>query len=212
MAIIKNTACLIAGLLLASMVLAKPKPRATCAVYFAVAEHDEITVGLTIPGLNKPQASWYKKHGDRDKSAGICYVAKVSDVPADAPLYLIIWGEHLEGRPYTYTYTTTETESGTVNGTITDNEGNSAQVSGTSSTQVPVQHTQSGVSRFYVADGWLTVWDPTADAPGAKGKGNFVPVGALHNHNLTKFTSASTSLLKDAMEQIHQREDQRLAK
>lgn len=204
--------CLIAMLSISAPIFAKPKPPAQCAVYFTVAEHDEITVGLTLNGLNKPQTNWYKNHGDRDKSAGICYVAKASDAPDNAPVYLVIWGEHIEGRPYTYTYTTTQTVTSNSNGTVTDNEGNTANISGTSTTEVPVQHTQSGVSRFYVADGWLTIWDSTAKGPDGKTKGNFVPVGALHNHNRTKFTSASTSLLKDAMEQIRDREKDRLPK
>lgn len=199
-----------ATLLLASLAVAKPKPAGPCVVYFAAAEHDEITVGLTMQGLNKPQNSWYRKHGDRDKLAGICYVARVSDAPAGAPLYVVIWGEHLMSRPYTYTYHTTETVTGSVNGTVTDNQGNTADVSGTTTTDVPVEHRSSGVSRFYVADGWLAVWDASADGPGGKGKGNFVPIAPLHNHNLTKFTSASTSLLKDAMDQISQRESEKL--
>lgn len=182
--------------------LAKDKGPAPCKVYFTTTEHDEITVGVDISWLNKPQSSWYKKHGDRDNLAGICYVPKVSDAPTDAPVYLIVWGEHLAGRPYTYTYQTTETVNGTANGTVTDNEGNTANISATTTTEVPVQHTRSGVNQFYVADGWLAVWDDKANS----GKGDFVPIGALANHNITKFTSASASLLKDAMEQIRERE------
>jgi hypothetical protein len=181
-------------------------------VYFQVAEHDEVTVGLTMAGLNKPQNSWYQKDGDRDKFAGICYVSKSSEAPADAALYAIVWGEHLMSRPYSYTYQTTETVNGNVSGTVTDNEGNTAQVYGNTSTEVPVQHTESGVSSFYVADGWLAVWNRTADGPSGKGTGNFEPIAPLHNHNRTKFTSASTSLLKDAMEQIMQRERPRLGR
>lgn len=197
---------LVATLLFSGPALAKKKEPAPCVVYFTVAEHDEITVGLTMDELNKPQRSWYEKNGDRDKLAGICYVPKASDAPAHSPLYAIVWGEHLASRPYTYTYHTTETVSGDVNGTITDNEGNTAQVYGTTTTDVPVEHTESGVSRYYVADGWLAVWDQTAK----DGKGDFVPVAPLHNHNFTKFTSPSTSLLKDAMEQIREREKERL--
>jgi hypothetical protein len=119
-----------------------------------------------------------------------------------------VWGEHLESRPYTYNYQTTETETGTVSGTVTDNEGNTTNVEGTTTEDVPVQHTVSGESRYYVADGWLAVWDRSAK----DGKGDFVPVAALHNRNITKFTSASTSLLKDAMAQIRNRENKDLGK
>lgn len=206
MMIFKATVALLAIALVGVSAIAKPKAPASCVVYFSVAEHDEITVGLTMNWLNKPQSSWYNKHGDRDKFAGICYAAKASDAPEGAPLYLVVWGEHLESRPYTYTYQTTETETGTVNGTVTDNEGNTANVYGTTSTDVPVRHTVSGESRFYVADGWLAAWDRTAK----EGKGDFVPVAPLHNHNVTKFTSASASLLKDAMEQIRNREGAKL--
>lgn len=198
----KVVAGLAAMLLLTGPALAKKKEAAACSVYFLVVENDEITVQVPITWLNKPQASWYEKHGDRDKFAGICYVSKATDAPADAPLYAVVWGEHLMSRPYTYTYQTTQTVTGNVSGTVTDNQGNTAQVYGTTSTEVPVQHTQSGVSNYYVADGWLAVWDETAK----DGKADFVPVAALRNHNLTKFTSASASLLKDGMEQIQQRE------
>jgi hypothetical protein len=98
-------------------------------------------------GPNKPQRSWYEKHGDRDKFAGICYVAKVSDAPADAPLYAVVWGEPLASRPYTCTYQTPEQVSGNVSGTVRDENGNTSTVEGTTTTSVPVQHTESGVSR-----------------------------------------------------------------
>ncbi len=184
---LKAMAGLAATFLLSGPAVAKQKEPAPCVVYFAVVENDEVTVRLSMVGLNKPQGSWYEKHGDRDKFAGICYVAKASDAPADAPLYAVVWGEHLMSRPYTFTYQTQE------------------QVSGGEGT-VSVPHTNSGVSRYYVADGWLAVWDQKAN----EGKGTFVPIAPLHNHNRTKFTSASTSLLKDAMEQIREREKQRL--
>lgn len=208
----------IATLVLSVPAIAKPKTPAPCTVYFAVAEHDEITVGLTMNGVNKAQNSWYAKHGDRDKSAGICYVAKVTDAPISAPLYLVIWGEHEVDRPYTFTDETTETETGTVSGTATDNEGNTTQIEGTTTTEVPIEETHSGVRQSYVADGWLAVWNATANGPVGKGKGNFVPVAPLHSHagalsylapvvaDARSRSTASVSLLKDAMDQIRQRE------
>lgn len=185
---------LVCCLAIAFVTQAKTKTPGACKVYFTAVENDEITVGLTMVGLNKPQASWYKKHGDRDKFSGICFVKSVSDAPASVPLYAVVWGEHLASRPYTYHYQTNEQ----VSGTVTDSNGDTSTVQ----TNVPVEHTESGESRFYVADGWLATWDRTANAA----NGAYTPIAPLHNHNTTKFTSASTSLLKDAMEQIAQRE------
>lgn len=197
--------------------LAKKKQPAPCVVYFAIAENDEVTVHLSMEGLNKSQSHWYEKHGDRDKYAGICYVPKVSEAPAAAPLYAVVWGEHRVSQPYVWT--STQQTNGTVEGTATDQNGNPSTVQGTTTSSVPV--TESGVDSYHVADGWLAIWDSTADSPSGKGKGNFVPVGPLHNHNGnypwirmtvgTELSSASTSLLKDALEQIREREKQRLS-
>ena len=217
---------------------AAPKVPAPCKVYFLVVENDQTTAGLTMSGLNKPQASWYEKHGDRDKFSGICFVppsatttdgvtvaarnvsAKVRAASAPATafaeawskpdggvVYDIVWGEHLVSQPYTYSYQTQQQVYGHVNGTVTDDSGDTSSVQATTTTTLPVEHTQSGVSNYYVADGWLAIWDRAADG----GKGAFTPIAPLHNHNWTKFSSASTSLLNDAMEQIKEREENRLA-
>ena len=90
---LKTVAGLAAALLVSGVAAAKNKAPA-CVVYFAVVENDEATVHLSMVGFNKSQGSWYEKHGNRDKHAGICYVAKASDGPADAPLYAVVWGEH----------------------------------------------------------------------------------------------------------------------
>ena len=58
-----------------------------CIVYFSVVENDEVNIRLSVLGMNKPQTSWYKMHGDRDKYAGICYVEDGARAPAEAPLY-----------------------------------------------------------------------------------------------------------------------------
>jgi len=201
---IKAIAALAATLLLSGPALAKKKEPAPCVVYFAVVEHDEVTVGLSMVGLNRPQSSWYEKHGDRDKYAGVCYVTKASDAPADAPLYAVVWGEHSVSKPYTWTSESTRQ----VTGTVTDESGNTGRVT----MNVPVTETDSGVVDYRTADGWLAVWDQKAN----NGKGNFVPVAPLHSHTptwspgLAALSSASTSLLKDAMEQISQRERKRL--
>lgn len=196
---------------------AKPKSPAPCKAYVIVVEHDEVTVGLTMVGLNKPQSNWYKKHGDEGRYSGVCTLNPSGDsqeaveaVPSQPPegvdlalpVYAIVWGEHLVTQPYTYSYTTQEQSSGTVNGTITDNSGNTADVEGTTTTTVPVEHQRSGVKHYYLADGFLALWKASAN----QGKGAFVPIRPLHNHNHTVFTSASTSLFKDGLEQIAERQ------
>ncbi len=197
--------CLVGALLLCTPAAAKRKEPNQCVVFFSVVENDATTVGLSITALNEPQSNWYKKHGNRGKLTGICY-SKTADSPGGAPLYLIAWGEHLVSEPYTYTYKTTETETSNTNGTVYDSDGDSSQVQGTTTTDVPVYHTQSGVKRYYVADGRLSIWDDTTD----DGKGSFVPFAPLHNHNRSVFTSASTSLLKNAIQIIREREKERL--
>jgi|GEM_PF-6667228 len=193
---------------------AKPKPSTSCKAYVIVVEHDEVTVGLTMVGLNKPQANWYKKHGER-KYAGVCSLnpprqEAVDELPSKPPnranpvlpVYAIVWGEHLVREPYTYSYTTQEQSSGSISGTITDDSGNSADVEGTTTTTVPVEHEDYAVKHYYVADGFLELWNSSAKA----GKGAFVPIQPLHNHNRTILTSAATSILKDGLEQIAERE------
>jgi PDZ domain/PEGA domain len=120
---------------------------------------------------------------------------------------VIVWGEHLVSEPYTYSYEATAPANGDVNATITDQNGNTSTVSGTTSTSMPVSHSISETKKHYVADGWLAVWNIQT----SESKGYFVPLAPLHNHSRADLTSASTSLLKDAMEQISQREKERLA-
>ena len=177
-----------------------------CIVYFSVVENDEVSVRPSVLGMNKPQNSWYKMHADRAKYAGICYVEAGARAPAEAPLYGIVWGEHLASEPYVYSYETAVRVDGDVNATVTDPNGSTGTVSGTNSTGGPVSHTGSGTKKYHVADGWLAVWNPKTN----EGKGSFVPIAPLQNHNNTDLSSASTSLLKDAMEQIRQREKERL--
>lgn len=177
-----------------------------CIVYFSVVENDEVSVHLSVLGMNKPQISWYKKHGDRDKYAAICYVEDGARAPAEAPLYAIVWGEHLASEPYVYSYQTAVRGDGDLNATVMDQNGNTSIVSGTNSTGASVSRTSSGTKKDYVADGWLAVWNPKTN----EGKGSFAPIAPLQNHNNTDLSSASTSLLKEAMEQIRQREKERL--
>jgi len=203
---LKPIGCLATLLLVVGKIEANEQP-APCVVYFSVFEDDEAPVHLSILNMNKPQSSWYEKYGNRDKFAGICYVENGARVPADEPLYAIVWGKHLMGEPYTYSDEATAPVNEDVNATITDQNGDTSTVSGTTSTSVPVSHSSSGTKKHYVADGWLAVWNPQT----SESKGSFMPIAPLHNHYRTDLTSASTLLLKDAMEQISQREKERLA-
>ena len=175
-------------------------------MYFSVVENDEGSVHLSVLGMNNPQSSWYKKHGDRDKYEGICYLRDEARAPAEAPLYAIVWGEHFVTEPYAYRDQATVRVDGDVKAIVMDQNGDTRTVSGTNSTGAPVSHISSKEKKSYVADGWLSVWDPKTN----EGKGSFVPIAPLQNHNNTDLSSASTSLLKDAMEQIRQREKERL--
>lgn len=57
------------------------------------------------------------------------------------------------------------------------------------------------------ANGILSVWDRAAN----NGKGALTPIAPIHNTNRTILSSSSTSLLKDALKEIQDREKQRLA-
>jgi PDZ domain/PEGA domain len=203
---LKPFGCLATLLLVVGKIEANEQP-APCAVYFSVLENDQGPVHLSILKMNKPQSSWYEKYGNRDKYAGICYVENGERAPADEPLYAIVWGEHLVSEPYTFSYETTAPANGDVNRTITDQNGKTSTVSGTTSTSAPVRHSSSEATKHHVADGWLAVWNLQTNGS----KGSFVAIAPLHNHNRTDLASASTSLLKDAMEQISQIEKERLA-
>jgi hypothetical protein len=196
----------LAALLALGKIEANEQP-GPCVVYFSVLENDEVPDRPFILKMNEPQSTWYEKYGNRDKYAGICYVENGSHAPADEPLYAIVWGEHLVNEPYTYTYEATARVNGDVNATMTDQNGSTSPVSSTTRASLPVNHSNSVTKDGYVADGWLAVWNPQT----SEGKGSFVPIGPLRNHNRTDLTSASSSLLKDAMEQISQREKERLA-
>jgi hypothetical protein len=203
---LKPIGCLLTLLLVVGKIEANEQP-APCAVYFSVLENDQVPVHLSILKMNKSQSRWYEKYGNRDKYAGICYVENGERAPADEPLYAIVWGEHLASEPYTFSYDTTAPANGDVNRTITDQNGSTSTVSGTTGTSAPVRHSSSETTKHYLADGWLAVWNLQTNGS----KGSFVAIAPLHNRNRTDLTSASTSLLKDAMEQISQIEKERLA-
>lgn len=203
---LKPIGCLATLLLAIGKIEANEQP-APCAVYFSVLENDEVAVHHSVLKMNEPQRSWYEKNGNQDKYAGICYVENSAQAPADEPLYAIVWGQHLAGEPYAFSYQPTARANGEANAITTDQNGDTSTVSGTNGASVPVNHSNSGKKVSYVVDGWLAVWNPQT----SEGKGSFVPIVPLHNHNRTDLTSASTSLLRDAMEQISQREKERLA-
>lgn len=178
---LKAIGCLAALLLVVGKIEANEKP-APCVVYFSVLENDAVPSPLSISKMNKPQNNWYEKHGDREKYAGICYAENANAASADAPLYGIVWGQHLVGEPYAFNYDTTPPANG---------DGNA----------------DTGAKKDYVVDGWLAIWDPKAK----QGKGSFVSVAPLEIQSHTDLNAASTSLLIAAMEQISQRENEKLA-
>jgi len=163
---------------------------APCVVYFSVVENDVVPTHVFRSKMNKPQSSWYEKHGDRDKYAGICYAENGSVASADAPLYAIVWGEHLANEPYVFSYDTTQQANGDGNAAKADQHNN----------------TSAGTKKDYVADGWLAIWDPKTK----EGKGSFVRLAPLRSQNPTDVNAASTSLLIEAIEQISQRENEKL--
>jgi hypothetical protein len=181
---LKAIGCLAALLLVVGEVTANEKP-ANCVVYFSVLESDVAPAQLSISKMNKPQSGWYEKHGDRDKYAGICYVENQAGAPVGAPLYAVVWGEHSASEPYIFSSASEE----------------SASKAG------PHDSASSVTKKDYVADGWLAVWDPKTKG----GKGSFVAVGPLQIENHTNLNTASESLLMAAMEQISQREKDKLA-
>jgi PDZ domain/PEGA domain len=179
----KVISCLAALLLVVGKIEANEKP-APCVVYFSVLENDVAPAHLSISKMNKPQSTWYEKHGDREKYAGICYTENASGGSADTPLYGIVWGQHATTEPYVFSYNTTAHSRG------------DADPPGSASAK-----------KDYVADGWLAIWDPKAD----QGKGSFVCVAPLEIQNHTDLNAASMALLVSAMEQISQRENEKLA-
>jgi PEGA domain/PDZ domain len=182
---LKAIGCLAALLLIVGKIEANEKP-APCVVYFSVVQKDVVPVPLSVSKMNKAQSSWYEKHGDRDKYAGICYAESGSDVAGNGPLYAIVWGEHLASEPYVFSYDLTPQANAEA-----DQHGNS----------------NTAKKKDYVADGWLAIWDPKAN----QGKGTFVTVTPLQIQNHTDLNAAPTSLLIEAMEQISQKENEKLA-
>ena len=203
---LKPIGCL-ATLLLAAGRIDANQPSNACVVYFSVLENDQAAVNPPILKMNKPQSSWYEKYGNQDKYAGICYVESGARAPADEPLYGIVWGEHLAGERYTYSYEAAARINEGVNSEITDHNGNTSIASGTPRTSEPAGQSGPGTKKDYVADGWLAAWNPAT----SEGKGRFEPLAPLRNHGPADLASTSASLLKDAMEQICQREKERLA-
>ena len=186
----KAIGCLAALLLVVGKIEANEKP-AACVVYFSVVENDIVPAPQSISRMNKPQSSWYEKHGDREKYAGICYAEKGSPGSTDPPLYAIVWGVHVASEPYVFRYDTTL----------------QANVGGSATKTDQYDNTGATAKKDYVADGWLAIWDPKTK----EGKGNFVPIAPLRSQNSTDLNAASTSLLIEAMEQISQRENEKLA-
>jgi PEGA domain/PDZ domain len=187
---LKAIGCLAALLLVVGKLEANEKP-APCVVYFSVLENDAVPSNVPISKMNKPQSSWYEKHGDREKYAGICYAEKGSSAAGDAPLYAIVWGVHLASEPYVFRYDTMQSGNG-------DGSTTKAEQRSDASTET---------KKDYVADGWLAIWDAKAN----QGKGSFVSLAPIQIQNHADLNAASTSLLIEGIEQITQRENEKLA-
>jgi hypothetical protein len=201
---LKSALCLPA-LLLAVATIRTNGQSSPCAVYFSVVENDQASAHHSILKMNQPQSGWYEKVRGQEKYAGICYVENGASVPVDQPLYAIVWGEHSSSDPYAYSYEATAPARGNANADIAGLKGN-ASVSGATSGSASASDSNSG-PKHSVADGWLAVWTIQT----SEGKGNFVPIGPLHSRNRNDVTSASTSMLEDALEQISKREKERLS-
>ncbi len=201
----------VALLLLGTSASAKPKVPAPCKVYFIALENDNATRGAALLGLNRPQAKWYGKHGDRGGFSGICYLrdaSRISSASISAPVYEILWGETRDTEIYSYTTRETATAtSSSSDGTTTD-----------TTAQVPVAHTASSTS--FHSNALLLLWSPE--------KKKFVAVATaasrpnLSRPNLTSWRffafglagapSSSANLLENALKAIRDRERLRLAK
>jgi hypothetical protein len=154
---------------------AKNNPQQNCKIYFSVVEHDEQTSNLNMVGLNRPQQTWYDKHGAK-VAPGLCLVngnatgiritvdnsdeKYIESIVGTKPFYSIAWEEH----------------------------------------QVYVPDNQGG-HYAYEAKGILSIWKSTANG----GDGDFVPLSPIHDTNRTIFSSSSVSLLKYALKEIANR-------
>lgn len=197
---LKPIVCMATVLLTAAKIAANGQP-ASCVVYFSVLENDRAPVQRSTLKMNEAQSSWYERYGNREKYEGICYVESGARAPADDPLYVMVWGEHLASEPYTYSYEATAAARGDGSGITTDQNGSTIRAS------APLAQSSAQAKKQYVADGWLAVWN----IPTSESQGRFVAIAPLRVHKRGDATVASTELLKDAMEQIGQREKARLA-
>lgn len=126
---------LIAGLFALPTLAAKHGTAAPCQTNFTVVQQDALK--NIRQGLSQEQMKWFDKKL-REKYPDVCYVAPGPDVRL--VFYIIVTPDVYHG---TRVETDTETHNNPVNGTITDQNGDTADVSGTvqatttSSTAVP---------------------------------------------------------------------------
>ena len=178
MAITLNRIAVLSLLLfgIAGVAGAGSKDKAPCKGFFVAVEQDEVTVNLKMVGLNKPQNDWYRKYGDQKEFAGVC---------------LVNANETGERVPY---------ESAS--------EEYMSRIVGDSPLylilweehRVFVPDAQGGHYAFS-ANGTVSRWEE------AKPDGrDLVPVGPVHNSNRIIFSSASVSLLEEAIKLIRHKE------
>jgi hypothetical protein len=184
---------ILAFLTLAPFAVAKPKEKAPCTAYFLVEEIDQSTMGKPVDALTSYQESWYKKHGDTGKYAGLCYLQSLNP-PLPPRVYFVTWEEHLVSRDYQYTTTQSQTTNVPVNGEIQDQNGN--QVGTYTGTQAEVTTTStphSGTVLFYMATGLVSLMNSD---------GTWTTIGKAESTNWSRFTATDTSLLKNALDRI----------
>jgi hypothetical protein len=119
----------------------KHSPEATCQTKFTVVQEDHLK-NIT-QGLSKKDTEWFKKKVEK-KYPDVCYVAPSPKVPL--VFFISVTPAVYHG---TRVVRDTQTHNAPVNATVTDENGNTSNVSGTvqqtttSSTAVPYTHEYS---------------------------------------------------------------------
>ena len=92
-----------------------------CKAYFSVVWKDRL--GNVKQGLSKDDVKWMQRKMQK-KYSGLCYAAP------DPSVHLVFWISTKKATYHGYR-TTRDTHSEPINGTVTDDDGNTANISGT---------------------------------------------------------------------------------
>jgi hypothetical protein len=160
---------------------ARPEPQSPCKVYFVAAEQDE-EVTVNLQMVGLNEHQSDWYKKHGDQFAGIC--------PAD----LDPTGKRVVLDEASESQLQSIVGDAPLYGIVWEEH------------RVFVPDTNGG-HYAWSANGILSVWDRATN----NGKGALTPIGPIHNTNKTIFSSSSTSLLKDALKEIQDREKQRLA-